>query len=213
MKAANVGIFAAEEATKTGLIALLTGSAAAVSATGIGLVAGGAALSVVTSMLALRSAVKTNRHVLVLQKLYNGRRGDEFKQNCIEILRDGTMQHTRWCQISHEIVAEHVLPYIIHKKTSKYIRKSVTGIVPIAGALSITGFGAVKKLYKLARGTAGVNRKNAAGWLAEHFCRCDCVLANSIVSALYSIEEMKRLREEWDYNEIADCLAQKMQST
>jgi hypothetical protein len=63
------------------------------------------------------------------------------------------------------------------------------------------------------QGTAGVHRKNAAYWLTGHFIRCEYALANSIVAALYSIEEMHWLRQKCDYHEISEYLSRKMQST
>jgi hypothetical protein len=205
----SLGISGYQQYTNTGMLAAVTG--AAVGATGVGLIAGAAAAQVITSGLAIRAAVKTNRHIKVLQDLYNRREAFAGPDYCGSILdsRD-TPYQTSASTKSHDLIANHVLPYIIQKKTSKLHRKVLTA-APVLGS-GETVRAILKLAYKKARGTQGKHRALAARWLAYHFLSCDCYLTQAIISDLHSVEEMLWLRDQ-TYSEIAECLAMKIKST
>jgi hypothetical protein len=212
----GIALSGAQYATGTGAIALATGAAGAVSATGIGLVVAGAAVTVASVGLAATSAVKTHRHLLALEDLYHGRA--QYASRCHEVAfmahgaKRGIQEQTVWSQRTHNFIADHLLPFIINKKGSKFSRKCVA-CVPIAGGILVNGYAISRKIYKVVTRTAGVQRFTAAYWLAEHFCRCSCPFVDNIVSALYSVDEMNWLHERCDYHEIAGFLADKMKST
>jgi hypothetical protein len=86
-------------------------------------------------------------------------------------------------------VANQVLPYVINKKENK-LGKKIVGSIPVVGLLP-TAYGIVKKVVKYKSGTLGVNRGNAAKWLASHFLNCNCKLTNGIIADLFSEKEMQ----------------------
>jgi hypothetical protein len=205
----SIGISAAQTATGTGLLAAATG--AAIGATGIGLFVGAAVLQVGSSALAINSALKTSRHIKELQELYDKREQLEGVANCCELMWGDVRQQTNLSRTGHDMVANHVLPYIIRKKTLKYGRKIATAI-PVVG-LGETVRAIAQKARKRLNGTLGANRQTAAEWLASHFITCDCYLSQAIIADLYSVGEMNWLRERESYEEIASFLAIKMKST
>jgi len=206
---ASLGVSIAQDVTGAGYIAAATGAAAAVSATGVGLIVTAVGLTVTTSVLATRSAWKTKKHLDGLQDIYDKRDSKSFSdpQMCQMANR---VAKTQDAYVGHDMIANLVLPYIIHKKDAKYKRKIVTA-VPFLGTLE-TARAIGKKIYKYASGTLGVNRKNAASWLACHLISCDCVLVQAIVSELYSVGEMEWLKYQ-KYGIVTEYLEQKLKST
>jgi hypothetical protein len=172
---------------------LLTGVAlaggGAVAATPIGLAAAGATAMIVSSTLSVVSAVKTNAHITGLVKLYEARQSFKGKENCAEIVGDGVEDVTNYAQTAHEIVANQVLSYVINKKRNKLVKKFASSIP--GGGLLTGGYGIGNKAYKALSGTLGVNRTNAAKWLASHFLNCNCKLTNGIIAELFSEKEMQ----------------------
>lgn len=216
MGAASAGISIAQRVTGTGPTALIAGAAAATSATGIGLIAVGGGLQIAASTQAVRSAAKTHDHLKNLMDLYNRRKDSEL-QHCVAVTStkkeglSGTSNDLPNLDgAGHDLVANHVLSYIIHKKGAKRRRKLISAI-PVIGMIEV-GRAVLKKRYKLEEGTLGKHRERAAKWLAVHFLQCDCVLSQSIVAELYSDEEMKLLREE-EYEEVTKYLVRKISST
>lgn len=196
----STGVSAAQGISGSTGYAIATGAAAA-SATGIGLVAVGGAMALGQSGLAIRSAIKTHSHLNALQNIY-----DRWKSLGCKCLTDGMMSDNR----QHLMIAETVLPYIIHKKTGKFRRKCVTA-VPVIGA-SETARAIGKKLYKKIRGTLGVNRGNAAKWLAVHSVTHNCALSQLIIADLWGSQNLSGLLE-LNSDQLAKHLAAKMKST
>jgi hypothetical protein len=165
MAAGGAVINAAQHFSGASAVALATGAAAA-SATGIGLVVGGAAITVATCGLSAYSAYKTGKHLEVLEKIHERRH-----------------------------IADDVLPYIILQKAEKQARKAV-GAVPMAGSAVTAVYSLGRNLYKRAKGTLGEKRTAMATDLTKHFLTHDCGLAQAIVAELYSFEEMLWLCEQ-----------------
>lgn len=189
---ASSGISAAQH------LSILTLGAAA-SATGIGLVVAGAALTAATMGASAASAYKTYNHRSSLQAIYE---------------RKGCYACRAWPSYSvdhkeHAYIADVILPYIIAQKTEK-LAKKVTGSVGL-GVLT-SGYGVARNLYKRATGTLGQKRAEAATWLSHHFMTHNCGLAQSIVAELYSFEEMLWLLEK-DTDTATPLLMKKMTST
>jgi hypothetical protein len=207
--AANIGLSSAQAATGGGALAMATG-AAAVSATGVGLVVTGGLLTIGSAVYAARSAYKTYQHRTVLQEIERRKGGYLCK------LIPMTARHPDLAQLlppnrrEHNIVADEVLPYIIEKKDAKFHRK-VASAVPGVGLLE--GMRAVgKKGYKWAAGTLGENRTSASRWLAVHLITHRCELAEAIVAELYSLEECEVLKT-YDSDKLIPYLMDKMKST
>ena len=190
-------------------LAAATGAAVAVSATGVGLIATSVGIAVTTSVLAGRSAWKTKKHLDGLQDIYDKRGSKSFSEPQLCQMASKTAK-TQAAYIQHDMIANLVLPYIIHKKDAKFKRKVVTA-VPFLGAVE-TARAVVKKAYKYASGTLGVNRRNAASWLACHLITCDCALVQAIVSELYCVGEMEWLKYQ-KYGIVIEYLEQKLKST
>jgi hypothetical protein len=190
------------------------GSAAAVSATGIGLVAAGGALALAQSVLAAKSAWKTKKHKDALIAIYDKRNSSPFDdiENCQVIPADGQRPvKTRQETVQHDMISNLVLPYIISKKNAKMYHKMATA-VPIVGSGAETVRAIGKKAWKFANGTLGVHRQNAAAWLASHLITCDCLLVQAIVAELYSAGEMEWLKEQ-PYGTVIEYLEPKLKST
>jgi len=163
------------------------------SATGVGLVVGAAALSLLGAGLAARSAYKTHKHM----------RGLKFIQDNAWRLRDcmpRLSEHERILsgmtaatpQLDHYYLENVVLPYIYMKKRAKRGRKGAKAIVPLSPFESARGI--LKNVYKRRKRSLGVHRHNAAQWLAYHFQSCYCPLARATVAELLSTGEMNRLQ-------------------
>jgi hypothetical protein len=198
--AAGVGVTVAQYATGVSTLALLTAGAAA-SATGIGLIVTGAALTLTTSTLSAVSAAKSRKHRNNLQAIYDRRNA----YACGPVDLKGPKD-----TVEHHCLAESVLPYIIQQKSTKFHRK-VVGAVPGVGLLE-TARAIGKKAYKAATGTLGVNRKRAATWLARHLITHNCGLAQAIVAELYSFEEMLWIKDQ-EMDEVVQLLEKKLAST
>jgi hypothetical protein len=198
---AGVGVQVAQQATGASTLALLTAGAAA-SATGIGLIVTGAALTLSTSILSARSAYKSREHRNHLQAIQD--RVNAYA--CMSI--DGKDAALR--PIEHQTIADGVLPYLIEQKSTKYHRK-VVGAMPGLGLLeSVRAVG--NKAYKAYSGTLGVKRKRAARWLAWHLITHNCGLAQAIVAELYSFEEMLWIKDQ-EFKDVVGLLEDKMKST
>lgn len=203
-----------------GLSSVVTGGGVAlagISATGVGLLATGAALAAVSSGLAIRSAVRTDRHLLGLQHIYNNRASLPCSNP-----NDGC----------HEIVADQVLPYIIFQKSKKLGRKKVAAIPIIGGLQGLRGV--VRKAQKWHSGTLGVRREKAAKWLAAHLLGTRCLLVQVVIRELFATgpwagnpdlrsanpsddgkdgsPELASLRVS-DYGDVWPILARKLKST
>jgi len=195
--ATSIGVSAAQIGTGTGALALVAG---AVSATGVGLVVTGGVLTVASALTSGRSAYKTDKHIDGLKDILTNR--GTYDCSPVEGLPRNSLAHTR--------IAEQVLPYIIKQKQWKLGRK-VASAVPGVGLLE--GLRAIsKKGYKYARGTLGVERDRAAGWLTIHFCDHHCGLTDAIITELYGKDEMIWLREQ-EAAVIQPLIADKLKST
>jgi hypothetical protein len=196
---AKTGITLASAGLSTAThLSILTFGAAA-SATGIGLVIAGAALTVATMGMSANAAYKTYNHRSNLQAIYE---------------RRGCYACRAWPSYSidhkeHAYIAETILPYIIDQKGKK-LAKKVAGTVGL-GALT-SGYGMARNLYKRATGTLGQERGALASWLSLHFMTHNCGLAQSIVAELYSFEEMLWLLEK-DTDTATPLLMRKMASS
>ncbi len=205
MTATNVGVTATQAGIgQAGVAGLVVGGTVS-SATGVGLLVAGAALTLAQCGLAIRSADRTAKHVAALEFLNSNRRAHPF-DDCW--LRGAPAHQER----VHTLVADHILPYIIQQKGLKLARKAVTGFLPIVGGATVTAVTGIKNIASRIGGTLGVERYKAAHWLAAHFCECECVLTDFLVASLYSAEEMIRLHELYSYEDTADLLAAKMKS-
>jgi hypothetical protein len=190
--------------TTLGLVA----GGAAVAATPLGLAAAAATLTVVSSLLSAKSAISTSRHITGLQKIYDGRAS--LAKDCAEVHPSGDEGQTNFSKAAHDIVADQVLPYAINKKKTKRLKKAF-GAVPIVGILA-TGVDIQQKREKAFDGTLGVNRTNAAKWLANHFLTCSCVLADSIVAELLSVTDLVAYKF-MSFEDLSELLEMKMSST
>jgi hypothetical protein len=199
--AAGVAMQVAQPITGTTAVALLTASAAA-SATGIGLVVTGAAVTLGSMIASARSAYKTSHHIDALRKIHD--RADSLA--CNMITPDGGRAYFN--PVQHGEV-KAALEYLLNKKSAK-LKKKVAGAV--GGGLLTAIYGVGKAAYKSLQGTKGVNRMRQAEIIAVHFVTHNCALAQAIVAELYSAEEMLFLLDK-DSDVVAKFLAEKMKST
>jgi hypothetical protein len=206
--AGGIASNAAQIATGTSGYALATGAVAA-SALGIGIVAVGGVLTIGSSVYAARSAYRTHQHLKVLREIL-ARGNQAFPCRLIPPGGHPLLAADPPNFIQHNMVFEQVLPYVIAKKDAKLTRK-VASAVPGVGVLE--GVRAVaKKAYKAVAGTLGEHRREAARWLAVHLVTHNCGLAQAIVAALYSVEELHIL-ETFDSDKLVPLLMDKMKST
>ena len=179
--AASIGSGSFQTATNTGSItlgtSLVTGSAIALSATGIGAIAVAGALAVGQAGAAGVSAYKTHQHIKNLQ---------EIQVNFADYDCDG-------CMITHHDILTNVLPYIINKKRTKRRRKAES-TVPLLGSGLVMAETGVKSIYKRISGSRGRQRHIYAERLAAHMVSCTCELSQAIVAELWSHDEMLALR-------------------
>jgi hypothetical protein len=188
--------------------ALITG--AAVSATGVGLLAAAGAGMIVSSSLAARSAYKTHHHLKGLQDIYNDRKNLGGEQGCKEVSSDGSENPTPYSRASHEIIANEVLPYIIRQKVKKR-RFKIVSANPVGSPLA-TLYAIGNKWVKAQRGELGKSRNAAAQWLGAHFLECNCELASSIIAELHGEGKVKAFAE-LEFKDVWPELANKMKST
>lgn len=200
--AAGAGIQVTQQVLGTTTIIALFTAGAAASATGIGLIVGGAAVTLGSIAASARSAVKTHRHLKVLRALLERHKSVP----CDLIGADGSK--------AQRIEDEHLevvsaLSYLINKKQNK-LGKKVTGSV--GAGLGVTVYGMGKALYKMVKGTRGVNRTAQAEVIARHLVTHNCALAQGIAAELYSPDEMLWMLDQ-DSATVAALLAEKMKST
>jgi hypothetical protein len=210
MSAGSIGASSAQMATGVSALALATGAAAA-TASGIGLVVVGGALTVGSAVFSARSAYKTYHHRNVLSELQRTSGGAP----CEKIPDHGKAMpgvhsmHPRNHR-EHRVVFDEVLPYIIEQKSSKFHRKVVSSVPGLGLVEGVRAVG--NKAVKLARGTLGVERTNAARWLAIHLITHNCAVAQGIVAELYSFDELVIL-QTFESDKLVPFLADKMKST
>jgi len=175
---------------------------AAVSATGVGLVAAGAALTVGSMVNNARSLSKTIEHRTNL-KLVKMRYDAGEYNNC------RCRAHHAGMGKDHDWLGAQVLPYIISQKYEKQVKKGI-GVVPLAG-MGVTAYSIGRWVYKKAGGTKGRMRSFAAHVLARHLITHDCKLAEDIVSELLSTVEMVKLKTQ-DSDAVGAAIKDKMKS-
>jgi hypothetical protein len=198
----GMGIQAAQFATGTSTLALVTAGAAA-SATGIGLIVTGAALTLGMAATSAVAAHKSRLHRNHLQAI-----ADRVRAYACGPVDPTNAEGLN--RFEHECIANDVLPYIIEQKNKKFHRK-VVGAVPGVGLLeSARAIG--KKAYKAATGTLGQERNRSARWLAKHLITHNCGLTQAIVAELYSFDEMLWLLEQ-DFPTVVRFLEDKLKST
>jgi hypothetical protein len=203
LAATGVGISGAQTGLNISTVALATGAAAA-SATGIGLVVTGGIATLTGAALSGKSALSTSKIVDTLENIAE-RRGAFGCFPCPGQADSGGHAHHR----AHAAVRDDVLPYVLAQKEEKLKRK-IFGAVPVVNSAG-TVYSASRWMYKKLRGSLGEDRNRMASVLAEHLITRDCPLAQAIVSALFSYEEMLWLLEK-DESEVAPLLAKKMKS-
>lgn len=179
---AAVGSSAFQTATKTGYSTLAysaaTTGAVAVSATGVGALAVAGSYAVGSSVLAGVSVYKTNKHINNLKTIRNA---GSMKENCTG------------CKLQHDTLYNEVLPYIIAKKQRKLRRKGEE-CMPVLGGMATSMETGLRSIYKRLKGNRGKERHWHAQLLTIHLVSCNCSLAESIVSELWSPEEMLNIR-------------------
>jgi hypothetical protein len=203
--AASGAISATEHFLHTkGAIALMT-TGAAVSATGIGLLATGAVGTATTMAFSARSCYRTHGHIRELEAIAVGMRHVDCKKLDPASAADRADQSD---QAEHLAVLD-ALHYVIRKKTAKRAKKAV-GMLALSAPVTVYGLG--KALWKRCRNTKGKNRMAHATNIAQHLVTHDCALAQAIVTELYSFDEMNWLRLQ-PSDVVAGFLAHKMKST
>jgi hypothetical protein len=206
--AANIGTTATQAATGGGAIAMVVG-AAAVTASGVGLVVAGGVLTVGSCVYAARSAYKSYGHRNGLQDLERRKGAFDCKLIPTGARHPDVDRGLPPNRTQHNTVCNEVLPYIISKKDAKFHRKlasAVPGVGLLEGVRSVG-----KKGYKWFSGTLGVNRTNAARWLAVHLITHKCEISQAIVTELYSLEECLVL-QTFNSDKLIPYLMDKMKS-
>lgn len=199
---AGVGVQVTQTALgTTTIVALLTAGAAA-SATGIGLIVGGAVVTLGSITASARSAYKTYKHIKGLDAL----QARVKSLPCDGIAANGSK--TGQDAAEHAAVIE-ALDYVISKKERK-LDKKVAGSV--GGGIGVSAYSIGKSLYKRFKGTRGVNRTAQANVVARHLVTHNCALAQGIVAELYSVDEMLWMLQQ-DSATVAGLVAAKMKST
>ena len=201
----STGISIAEHATGTSVLAAAGG--AALGATGIGLVAAGAVMTVVSSVQSGVSYVKTTVHLKGLLAILKDL--DKYA-DCYSI-QNAHSQVTRTNTKQHEIIAHQILPYIISQKDTKQTNKA-WGMAPVVGTSRNFLQSFWHNIKKRWDGTLGVKRNRAAQWLAYHFINAHCPLADAIIDELLGPGSTKNF-DKTDYHVLAEVLANKMKST
>ncbi|HTV40460.1 MAG TPA: hypothetical protein VMF08_07795 [Candidatus Sulfotelmatobacter sp.] len=197
---AGAGVQVAQYATGASTIALLTAAGAA-SATGIGLVVTGAALTLTSAVLSGRAAIKTGVHLDNLKKI-------QSRVNCYACMPiDAKLPE----KVEHRVIVEGVLPYIIQQKSTKYKRKWA-GAVPVVGLLETVRAVGKKAYKKFWTHDLGQKRERAAKWLAWHLITHNCGLAQAIVAELYSFQEMLWIKDQ-DFRDVKKLIEDKIKST
>ncbi|MES2103402.1 MAG: hypothetical protein V4634_05235 [Pseudomonadota bacterium] len=205
--AASVGIQIAQVATGTSSLSVIAAAVAGgVSATGVGLVVTGGVLTIASSIASGRAAYKTKQHLNGLHTILSNKTAYECQCKRVD-----NMDAEQARQLFHAMIADHVLPYIIGKKTAKMYRKGASAIPGVGLLEGIRAIG--KKGYKFASGTLGAKRERAAGHLARHLQQYDCKMVEDIISELYSVEEMQWLKYHTTHKVAKEFLMEKIKST
>jgi hypothetical protein len=201
-----------------GLLSGPGGSVAQVATPGLTVVtaalpAGALLLNAVNAGVAVRSSMRTHRHLHDLRAVRA--QADRLACHGFSLAAlttpDAILPPPDAFNASvHKLIRDHILDYIIEQKETKETRK-IGQAVSMGLPLSLWSSG--KAVFKHLTKTKGVKRYKAAHWLAHHFCTCHCQLAMHIVAALTSAEEMYWLLDKGDYEAIADVLAEKMKSS
>lgn len=199
---AGAGVQVTQTALGTTTIVALFTAGAAASATGIGLIVGGAVITLGSITASARSAYKTYKHIKGLDAL----QARAKSLPCDGIGTDG--KKTRQDAAEHEAVID-ALDYVISKKEKK-LDKKVAG--SLGAGIGVTVFTMGKSLYKRLKGTKGVNRTAQANAVARHLVTHNCALAQGIVAELYSVDEMLWMLQQ-DSGTVATLVAAKMKST
>ena len=110
----------------------------------------------------------------------------------------------------HDFIADHILPYIIRKKTRKAIVRGVR-TVPVIGQLGSV-YSGVKKAGKYFGGTLGKRRKEYAKILARHFITHDCDLCFAIISVLFGDDSKAFWLRDQKFEVVYEALLPKMKS-
>jgi hypothetical protein len=169
-----------------------TGGVVVISSTGIGLLVIGGVLTVVSCGFALKSARRTDLHILALKDIFR----NHDKYQCVGHQAIYTTGHKNDGMTHHDMILKHVLPYIIQKKTKKSFRKYIEA-APVVGSMYETGRGTLQGSYKRLSGTNAVHRTNASNYLALHFQSSLgplddqprlCPLAELIITVLFKNE-------------------------
>ncbi len=186
--AASLGLSGAQ--IGTGTSALAVGGAvvagAAVSATGVGLVAAAGALTIGSMATNARSLIRTISHCDRLKAIKAGYDKGNY-QMCDCLSDDAGMGH------DHDWIGTKVLPYIIGQKTEKAAKK---GVGTVGAGLLVTAYSIGRWAYKSMASTKGVKRSFYAHVLARHLVTHECALADAIVAELLSPAEMLSLKHE-----------------
>lgn len=191
------------------LLAVAAGTAT-VGTGGAALLAVGPVATAIQSGLAIKSYLKTQHHIKELQDLYEHR--GAFVAECRLITRDGVVNTDEFARRSHDIVANHVLPYAISQKSKKAGRK-LTSAVPVFGLQETVRAVTHKLDKKFFTHDLGTRRQSASRWLAAHLLTCQCTLATAMVSDLIGPDYTDALLRSGTIDEISSELAKKMKST
>ena len=157
--------------------------------------------------LGARSAHRTAQHLGALEAIY-ANRGRWFCRGCTVLPSVDAESLNEEFPNLHGLIADKVLPWVIRQKKHKLGKKTATAF----GAGLLVGiWSAGRKAYKAWSGTLGLRRTYFAECLAVHLITANCALAEAFVTALYSEEEMHRLKQ-MDSEAAAPLLADKMKS-
>jgi hypothetical protein len=197
---ARGGLTAAGFATQNSTLAVAGAIAAgaAVSATGIGLVAAGGALMIGTAILDINAVASTIAHLEGLEAL---------QRNVGNFANCKPTPSAKDAGVYHAFIADKVLGYIISQKKEKVGRKGV-GIVP-GGSILTGAYTLGRMLFKKNK---GVKRNFYANALGEHLITCSCPLAKQIVTNLLgSAADMQQLMH-MNLDQVGPIIANKMKS-
>ena len=192
----SLGVSGTQFLTGGGAIAVATGAAA--GAGPVGLVIAGAALAGGSQGLAVRSMIKTHRHILGL---------NDIRLGAAEIRCPSADTP------EHEQIETKILDYIIKKKKKKMRKKAISS-APLGGLL-VLQHRAGKGLAKWALGRKGKNRNLYAQIIAQHhwWTSGECGLTTAILAELFGMsEELAVAAGEIDPNDTAPAIARKMKS-
>jgi hypothetical protein len=183
-------------------------SAAAIGATGIGLLAAAPALTLGCSAVNARSAYKTHKHLENL-RLIQGQSGDYFCQ----VLSNAPTANGKPL---HDTILREVLPYIIRQKTKKLAKKEF-GMLPVVG-VATAGVRIAHGISKYGNNKIpgqglGHVRTFHAEVLAVHLLTAECQLVDAIIRELLSPDELEWMKQPGQTNNrIVGLIKDKMKS-